>query len=130
MKNLIATFSKALGLHGVLVACHKSRLYSASEDMKRFGTETTMPVWCSQRFQRHLQALRRLGFVVEKEFALRKRTILGPACYRDFCRLMRLRFPNPYWTCAASGTRVIVTAPPSQMAEWQRFLSEYEQGAA
>ena len=127
MKNFIAILSGAVGLHSLLVSYHKSRLISASEAMKRFGTETTMPVRCSQRFQRHQQALRRLGFVVEKEFALQQRPISGPDCYRAFCRLLRARFPDSYWSCAANGTRVIVTAPPAQMSEWQRFLFEYDQ---
>jgi hypothetical protein len=129
MKKFIAILSKASGLHALLVSYHKSRLISASEAMKRFGTETTMPVWCSQRFQRHHRALRRLGFVVEKEFALKQRRISGPECYRAFCRLMRARFPDGYWSCAATETRVIVTAPPAQMSEWQRFLFEYDQAA-
>lgn len=129
MKKFAAILSKAVGLHSLLVRYHKSRLISASETMKRFGTETAMPVWCSQRFQRHQQALRRLGFVVEKEFALQQRPISGPDCYRAFCQLLRARFPDSYWSCAASGTRVIVTAPPSQMSEWQRFLFEYDQEA-
>jgi len=129
MKKVVATLSRVVGLHSLLVSYHKSRLISASEAMKRFGTETTMPVWCSERFQRHQQALRRLGFVVEKEFALQQRPITGPDCYRAFCRLLRVRFPDRYWSCAASGTRVIVTAPPSQISEWQSFLFEYDQVA-
>jgi len=129
MKKFIAILSRAAGLHSVLVSYHKSRLISASEAMKQFGTETTMPAWCSQSFQHHHQALRRLGFVMEKEFALQQRPISGPDCYRAFCQLMRLRFPDGNWSCAASGTRVIVTAPPSQMSEWQRFLFEYDQVA-
>ena len=115
-----------MGLHSLLVSYHKSRLISASEAMKRCGTGTTMPVWCSQRFQHHQQALRRLGFVVEKEFALQQCPISGPDCYRDFCQLLRARFPDGYWSCAGHGTRVIVTAPPLQMCEWQRFLFEYD----
>lgn len=110
----------------LLVRYHKSRLLAASADMERFGTETTMPVWCSQRFQYHQQALRRLGFVVEQEFALQQRPITGPDCYRAFCRLLRARFPDGCWSCAANGTRVIVTAPPAQMSEWQSFLFEYD----
>jgi hypothetical protein len=113
----------------LLVRYHKSRLLAASADMERFGTETTMPVWCSQRFQRHHEALRRLGFVEQREFTLRLRTISGPECYRAFCQLMRTRFADHYWSCAASGTRVIVTAPSSQMSEWQSFLFEYDQVA-
>jgi hypothetical protein len=128
MKKVVAILSKAFGLDALLVSYHKSRLISASEAMERFGTETTMPVWCSQRFQRHQQALRRLGFVVEKEFALRRRPITGPDCYRAFCQLMRVRFPDRYWSCAAVETRVIVTAQPAQMSDWQNFLFEYDQG--
>jgi hypothetical protein len=94
--------------------------------MKRFGTETLMPVWCSQRFQRHHEALRRLGFVERREFTLQQRAISGRECYQTFCHLMRTRFPDGYWSCAASGSRVIVTAPPPQMPEWQRFLFEYD----
>ena len=127
MKEFIAILIRAVGLHSLLVGYHKSRLISASEAMKRFGTETTMPISCSQRFQHHHQALRRLGFVVEKEFALQQRPISSPDCYRAFCQLMRLRFSDGYWSRAAGGTRVIVTAPPSQMSEWERFLFEYDE---
>src|SRR5579864_6379492 len=123
-KKFTAILSKAVGLHSLLVSYHKSRLISAAEAMKRFCTETTMQVRCSQRFQHHQQALRRLGFVVEKEFVLQQRLISGPECYRAFCQSLRVRFPDMYWSCAASGTRVVVTAPPSQMAEWDRFLFE------
>jgi len=129
MKKFIAMLSRATGVHSLLVSYHKSRLVSAIEAMQRFGTETSMPVWCSQRFQRHQQALRRLGFVVEKEFTLQQRAISGPDCYRAFCQLLRARFPDGCWSCAANGTRVIVTAPASQMSEWQRFLFEYDQRA-
>jgi hypothetical protein len=129
MKEFIPILCRAVGLHSLLVSYHKSRLISASEAMKRCGTETTMPVRCSQRFQHHQQALRRLGFVVEKEFALQQRPISGPDCYRAFCRLLRARFPDSYWSCAANGTRVIVTALPSQMSEWKRLLFEYDQEA-
>ena len=129
MKKFITILLQAVGLHSLLVGYHKARLLSAAADMKRFGTETTMPVSCSQRFQRHHQALRRLGFVEQKEFTLQQRTISGPECYRAFCQLMRIRFADEYWSCAASGRRVIVTAPPSQMSEWQRFLFEYDQVA-
>jgi len=115
-----------VGLRFLLVKYHKSRLSAALRAMKRFGTETTMPIWCSERFQRHLQALRRLGFVVEREFKLTQHPISGSGCYRAFCRLAQARFPDGYWSCAASGTRVIVTAPPSQMSEWQLFLFEYD----
>lgn len=128
MKNLIAILSRLTGFHFLFVSYHKSRLIAASECMKRFGTETSMPVWCSQRFQRHHQALQRLGFVIETEFLLQQRRISNPQCYRAFCELMRTRFPDVYWSCAASGERVIVTAPPSQMSEWLRFLGEYDLG--
>jgi hypothetical protein len=129
VKTFIATLSRAFGLHSLLMSYHKSRLNSSAVAMKRFGTETTMPVRCSQRFHHHHQALRRLGFVVEKEFVLQQRPISGSQCYRAFCQLMRVRFPDSYWSCAASGRRVIVTAPPLQMSEWQRFLFEYDQAA-
>ena len=72
MKKLIAMLIGAFGLRSVLVTYHKSRLGSALITMKQFDTETTMPVWCSQRFQRHFRALRRLGFVVEREFVLER----------------------------------------------------------
>jgi hypothetical protein len=111
------------------VTYHKSRLLAALADMNRFGTETRMPVWCSQRFRRHHEALRWLGFVEQREFALHRRTISGPGCYRAFCQLMRARFTDGYWSCAADGTRVMVTAPPSQMSEWHRFLIEYDEVA-
>jgi hypothetical protein len=113
----------------LLLRYHKSRLLAALANMERFGTQTTMPVWCSQRFQHHHEALRRLGFVEQREFTLRQRTISCPECYRAFCQLMRTRFADKYWCCAAGGTRVIVTAPPSQMPEWQCFLFEYDQAA-
>ena len=128
MKNFIAILTRVVGLRLLLVRYHKARLMAAARSMKRFGTETTMPVWCSQRFVRHHQALLRLGFVVKHEFALLHRRVSGPE-YHAFCRLMRARFPDDYWSCAASGARVIVTAPTSQMSEWQRFLSEYDQVA-
>ena len=127
MKKLILLLVSAIGLRSLLVNYHKSRLVLALGAMKRYGTETAMPVWCSQRFQRHHQALRRFGFVVEREFALQQRRISGPDCHRAFCQLMRGRFPDGYWSCSASGTRVDVIAPPAQMAEWQRFLCEYDQ---
>jgi hypothetical protein len=129
MKDFVAILIRAVGMRRVFVSYHKTRLIAALRAMKQFGTETTKPVWYSQRFQRHLQALQRFGFVVEQEFALQQRRISGPACYRAFCQLMHVRFPDGYWSCAASGARVIVTAPPSQMSEWQCFLSEYDQAA-
>ena len=114
------------GLYWLLTSYHKRRLLSALGNMKRFGTETTMPAWCSQRFRRHQQALRRLGFVVEREFTLQEQSVSGPGSYRAFCELMRVRFPDGYWSCAASERRVIVTAPASQMPEWERFVCEYD----
>jgi len=126
MKEFVAIFMHAVGLRSLLVRYHKSRLRSALALMKRFGTETSMPVWCSQRFQRHRDALRRLGFVEQREFTLRQRAISGPECYKTFCQLMRARFADGYWSCAASGRQVIVTAPSSQMSEWQRFIFEYD----
>jgi hypothetical protein len=129
MKKFITVLLDEVGLRSLLVRYHKSRLLSALADRKRFGTETSMPVWCSQRFQRHHEALRRLGFVEQREFTLQQRAISGPECYRTFCQLMRSRFADGYWSCAASGSRVIVTAPSSQMSEWQRFLFEYDQVA-
>src|SRR4051812_36946287 len=107
MKKFITILLKVVGLHSLLVRYHESRLLSAAADMKRFGTETTMPVSYSQRFQRHQKALRRLGFVEQKEFSLRQRAISGPECYRAFCQLMRERFADGYWSCAASGSQVI-----------------------
>ena len=121
MKKFIVVLSRVVGLRTLLVSYHKARLASASEAMKQFGTETMMPVWCSQRFQRHHRALQRLGFVVVREFTLLRRPVSGP-----FCQLLRARFPDIYWSCSAQGTRVIVTAPPSRMSEWQRFLFEYD----
>jgi hypothetical protein len=108
MKNFITVLLCEVGLRSLLVRYHKSRLLYALADMKRFGTETAMPVWCSQRFRRHHEALRRLGFVEQREFTLQQ-------------------LADGYWSCAASGRRVIVTAPPSQMCEWQGFLLEYDQ---
>ena len=130
MKKFLRILSTAVGLHSLLVTYHKSRLLAAAEAMKRFGTETMMPVWCSRRYRRHHQALLRLGFVVRKEFAVERRTISGPDRFRAFGQLLRVRFPDCYWTCAPSGTRVIVIAPPAQMPEWQRFLCEYDQVAS
>lgn len=129
MKGLLGMLSRAFGLHIVLVRYHKARLVAANEAMKRLGTGTSMPVRCSRRFRRHQQALRRLGYVVEREFALGRRPIGDGDGYRGFCRLLRQRFPDGCWSCTARATRVIVTAPASQMSEWSRFLSEYDQGA-
>ena len=153
MKKFITVLLNEVGLRSLLVRYHKSRLLSALADMKRFGTETSMPVWCSQRFQRHHESLRRLGFVEQREFTLHRRAIWslplsvyseysvvhhcslpcrasllsGPENYRTFYQLMRSRFADGYWSCATIGSRVIVTAPPSQMSEWRRFLLEYDQ---
>ena len=127
MKKFITVLLNEVGLRSLLVRYHKSRLLSALADMKRFGTETSMPVWCSQRFQHHHESLRRLGFVEQREFTLHRRAISDPGCYRTFYRLIRSRFADGYWSCASIGSRVIVTAPASQMSEWQRFLLEYDQ---
>jgi hypothetical protein len=126
MKKLVAILLGVTGIRFLLVRYHKSRLRAAGRLMKRFGTESTMPVWCSQRARRHHQALRRLGFVVEKEFALQRRSISGRDCYRAFYQLIRTRFPDDYWSCSTSGKRVIVVAPVTQLQEWQRFISEYD----
>jgi hypothetical protein len=91
--------------------------------MKRFGIETSMPVWCSSRFRRHQRALIRLGFLIEREFALARRAIRGPELYRAFCALMRARFLDGYWSCAAKGTRIIVIAPMSQIPEWEQLFT-------
>lgn len=130
MKKFITVLVNEVSLRSLLVRYHKSRLLCALADMKRFGTETSMPVWCSQRFQRHHESLRRLGFVEQREFTLHRRAISSRECYRTFPQLMRSRFADGYWSCAATGSRVIVTAPPSQMSEWQRFLLEYDQVAS
>lgn len=126
MKNFLTILLSAVCLRSRLVNYHKSRLLAALADMKRFGTETTMPSWCSRRFQRHQAALRTLGFLEQREFLLQQRAISGRECYRAFCQLMRSRFPDGLWSCAASGSRVIITAPPAQMSDWQRFLFEYD----
>ena len=129
MKKFITILLRASGLRLLLVGYHKARLRAAVASMKRLGTEATLPVWCSQRFQRHHEALRRLGFVEQREFTLQRRRISGPESYRAFCELMGTRFADEYWSCAASGARVIVTAPTSQMSEWRRFFFEYDQVA-
>ena len=85
-----------------------------------------MPVWYSDRFRRHHEALRWLGFVEQREFALQQRAISGPEHYRAFCQSVRGRFTDGYWSFSADGARVIVTAPPSQMSEWQRFVFQYD----
>jgi hypothetical protein len=81
MKKFITVLLREVGLRSLLVRYHKSRLLSALADMKRFGTETSMPTWCSQRFQRHHDALRRLGFVEQREFVLQQRAISGPESF-------------------------------------------------
>lgn len=126
MKRFISFLLSVVGLRFLLVTYHKSRLLAALADMKRFGTETRMPVWCSERFRRHHEALRSLGFVEQREFTLRQRAISGPECYRAFCQLVRNKFTAGYWSFSAMGARVIVTAPPSHIPEWQRFLFEYD----
>src|SRR5215471_6648071 len=113
MKNFLTYLLSALGLRSPLIRYHKSRLLSVLADMKRLGTETTMPSWCGRRFQRHQSALRTLGFLEQREFTLQHRTVTGRECYRAFCQLMRNRFPDGLWSCGASGSRVIITAPPS-----------------
>jgi hypothetical protein len=129
MKNFFTFFFSAIGLRSRLVRYHKSRLLSVLADMKRLGTETTMPSWCGRRFQHHQSALRTLGFLEQREFTLQHRAISGRECYRAFCQLMRTKFPDGFWSYAASGSRVIITDQPSQMSEWQRFLFEYDQMA-
>jgi hypothetical protein len=126
MKNLSALLLRMTGLHAVLVSYHQRRLRAALSLMKRFGSDTHMPVWCCARFQRHQDALRRLGFLIDREFALTRRAIQGREPYRAFCDLMRARFPDSYWSCAASGSRIVVTAPISQIPEWEQFVSEYD----
>lgn len=126
MEKLIAYVLGTAGLNALVVRYHKTRLLAALRDMRRFGTATAMPTRYSQRFQHHHCALRRLGFVVEREFALQRRTIFSPECYHAFHQSLRVRFPDGLWSCSASGKRVIVTAPPGQMPEWQIFLTEYD----
>jgi|SRR6185436_9202856 len=126
MKTLIAFLLRTTGLRTVLVSYHQRRLRGALVLMKKFGSDREMPVWCSARLQRHQRALLRLGFLIEREFALARRAISGPEPYHAFRDLMRGRFPNACWSCAASGRRVIVVAPMSQIPEWERFVSEYD----
>jgi hypothetical protein len=120
MKKIIATF---------LINYHKRRLQAALENMRRFGTETHMPVWCSERFRHHHAALRRLGFVVEREFTLNQKRISGREAYRAFSQLIQARFPDGYWSFTTGGKSVTVTAPASQFDEWQRVISEYDRAA-
>lgn len=129
MHEIVNTWSRVLGWHSWLVSYHKARLRSASEAMRRFGTGTAMPVGCSRRFRHHQQALKKLGFVVDREFELRQRPIPGPEAYRAFCARLRSRFPDGDWSCVANGPRVVVTVPRTQWVEWQRFLLEYDQAA-
>src|SRR5579864_8189628 len=98
MKKFITLLLSAVGFRSLLVTCHKSRLMAALADMKRFGTETRMPVWCSERFRRHHEALQWLGFVEQREFTLHQRAISGPECYRAFCQLTRTRFADGHWS--------------------------------
>jgi hypothetical protein len=126
MKNLIALLLRTTALHAVLVSYHQWRLRAALALMKKFGSDTKMPVWCSARFQRHQRALLRLGTLIEREFALTRRAICGPEPYRAFRDLMRARFSDGCWSCAASGGRIIVVAPTSQIPEWEQFVSEYD----
>ena len=126
MKKLIRFLLRITGLDALLVRYHQWRLSAALALMKQFGSDTHMPVWCSARFQRHQRALLRLGFLIEREFDLARRAICGPEPYRAFRTLMRARFPDGFWSCAASGRRIIVTAPASQIPEWEEFVSEYD----
>jgi hypothetical protein len=126
MQNSILLLLRMTGVRAAFVRYHQWRMRVALALMKRFGTETSMPVWCSSRFRRHQRALLRLGFLVEREFALARRAIRGPQLYRAFCAMMRARFPSGYWSCAASGTRIIVIAPTSQIPEWEQFVHEYD----
>lgn len=130
MKTLIALLLRMTGLRAVLVSYHRRRMRAALALMKKFGSDSEMPVWCSARFQRHRRALLGLGFLMEKEFALVRRTISGPEPYRAFSDLMRARFPGGSWSCAAEGRRIIVVAPTSQIPEWEQFVSEYDLQAA
>src|SRR5690349_7025010 len=111
MKKFITLLLGAVGFRSLLVTYHKSRLLAAIAVMKRFGTETSMPVWCSRRFRRHLEALRWLGFVEQREFTLPQRAISGPECYRAFCQLVRGRFTDGYWSFSTSGTRSMLPHP-------------------
>lgn len=129
MKKLIAILLRATGLQIVLVSYHTWRLHITVGLMKRFGSDTQMPGWCSARFRRHQRALQRLGFLAEREFTLAHRVISGREEYRAFCNSMSVRFSDDYWSCAASEKRVVVIVPPAQMSEWQRFLCEYDQVA-
>lgn len=126
MRPLSIGLLRFTGLRAVLVRFHLWRLQAAQNLMRKHGTETQMPVWCSSRFVRHQRALLGLGFLVEKEFALRRRVIAGSETYLAFCALMRSRFPGGSWSCATSGSRVVVTAPSSQLPEWEQFVEAYD----
>jgi hypothetical protein len=128
--NLIVLLFRITGLQAMLVSYHQRRLRVALALMKQFGSDTGMPVWCSARFRRHQRALLRLGFLIEREFALARRTISGTGPYRAFRDFVRARFPSGYWSFAASGRRVIVIAPTAEIPEWQRLISEYDLQAA
>jgi hypothetical protein len=128
--NNFTVLLRITGLWAVLVSYHHWRLRAALVFMKQFGSETRMPVWCSARFQRHQRALLRLGFLIEREFVLVRRAICGPEPYPAFCSLMRERFPDGCWSCAASSRRILVVAPTSQIREWEQFVSEYDFQAA
>jgi hypothetical protein len=128
-EDFIAILLRLTGLRAVVVGYHRRRVRAAEALMKRFDSDSRVPVWCSERFRHHQRALLGLGFLMEREFALARRVISGPESYRAFCALMRARFPDGGWSCAASGRRIIVTAPRSQIPEWERFLVEYDQAA-
>lgn len=126
MKALYLRLLRITGVHAVLVRYHCRRLRAAEILMQKHGSDTQMPVWCSARFVRHQRALLSLGFLVEREFELIHRAISGREPYRAFCDLMRSRFPDGSWSCAASGSRVVVTAPSSQLPEWKQFVEAYD----
>jgi hypothetical protein len=130
MKTLVTYLLRTTGLRVALVSYHQWRLHTALAIMKKFGSDTQMPAWCSARFQRHQRALLRLGFLIEREIALVRRAIIGPELYLAFRDLMRARFPDGCWSCAASGRRIVVVAPTSQIPEWEQFVSEYDLQAA
>ena len=126
MKKFIISLLEATGVRCLLIRYHQSRLRAAEGLMRRFGTDTHMPVWCSKRFTRHQRALLLLGFLARKEFTLTQRFIRGRETYLAFSRLMRARFPEGSWSCAISVYRLIVTAPVSQLPAWENFLNEYD----
>jgi hypothetical protein len=126
MRSLYIRLLRITGLHAAMVRFHLWRLRVAQSLMQKHGSEMQMPVWCSSRLVRHQRALLSLGFLVEREFELRHRAISGRETYRAFCDLMRSRFPSGSWSCAASGRRVVVTAPTSQLPEWKEFVEAYD----